>query len=975
MVASSSLPAEDYLSAPPSITEEQENALPSLPAFDPARDEYTWGDRLSTEMTPIIESAYREVMHWRPNLFVPPSCNSANDFVSELTTQVKHFVDKTGFEMVSLTAFFLLPHLILQLPGCRRSAAKRKAMERRLQMWRNGEIEGLLAEGRALQQRLRGGRPQNDWQRGFVRLMLAGRSSAAMRVLRNGAIGGVLSLDERLEEKTVLDILKEKHPEPAQANPEYLVTIPLPGSQRGHPVLFEGLDGEAIVKAALSTQGGSGPSGLDANAWRHLVTGYRPSQELADAMASLARRLCTEYVDPASTSAFTCSRLIPLDKNPGVRPIGIGEVVRRIVGKAALRIISPDLKRTAGSDQLCVGQRAGIESAIHQLRTSFNSSSEQCLLQVDADNAFNSLNRSLALRNIEMICPLLKVLLINFYREQSYLPVGDELLHSQEGLTQGDNLAMAAFGANTLPLIRELKSRLPASVLQKWYADDANATGDLSSLRQFFDILTVIGPSYGYHVNPTKCWLVVSPGKIQEARTIFDGLPINITDEGHQLLGSAIGTDDFVSSFAATKCAEYEASLSRLTDIAANEPHLAYCAHVHCLQAQWLHLVRTTPLSAGALRSVEEAITCKFLPVLLKRAAIGDVEREWLALPVQDGGLGVRTWSDEGLATEYQASLRICRPLSEDIGSEDCQLEQETIAAQIRRERHQRRRAQAENLHSKLNAAQQHTREVAKEKGAGSWLNTRPLETQGYHLSSAEFRDAVSVRMAWTPHDLPKTCNCGADFTVAHALSCPLGGFPTLRHNETRDLLADVMTEACNSVAIEPVLNPVDGRNFRHKSTTTDPNARVDIVAGGVWGGRFERAFFDVCVFNAFAQSNAARTLASTYQFHERRKIAKYAERVREVEHGSFIPMVFSSSGSCGPITTKTLKRLAFLLSQKRKVNYSDTISWLRRRISFSLLRASSQCLRGARSKLHSPQRPSDTCIAATNAVSIPHTI
>ena len=82
------------------------------------------------------------------------------------------------------------------------------------------------------------------------------------------------------------------------------------------------------------------------------------------------------------------------------------------------------------------------------------------------------------------------------------------------------------------------------------------------------------------------------------------------------------------------------------------------------------------------------------------------------------------------------------------------------------------------------------------------------------------------------------------------------------------------MTEACNSVGVEPILTPVDGRAFQNPATTTEQNARVDIVAGGVWGSRFDRVYFDVCVFNAFAQSNAARPLTSTYDFHERRKIA-----------------------------------------------------------------------------------------------------
>lgn len=946
-----------------------------LPSFDPARDDYIWGDRPAREVTPLIEAAYREAMHWRPNLFVPPTGNTANDLVIEMTKLVTHFVEKSGFERVALTAFFLLPCLILQLPASRRVAAKRKAMARRLEMWRAGSIEDLLKEGRAIQERLQINKGvTTGWKKGFVRLMLSGRSSAAMRLLRNGSSKGVLSLEESLKGESVRDILYKKHPAPTAANSECLESTPLPRSRHGHPVLFESVDGKAISKSAMATQGGAGPSGLDANAWRQLLTGYRHSQQLAEAIAGFARRVSTETVDPASMFAYTSSRLVPLDKNPGVRPVGIGEVVRRIVGKAILRVISADLRRVAGSDQLCVGQRAGIESAIHELRSSFSASNRQCLIQIDADNAFNTLNRSLLLHNIENICPLLKTVLLNTYRKDSFLTAGKELFYSREGLTQGDNLAMAAFGANTLPLIQHLKEQLPNTILQKWYADDANATGELLGVRKFLDLLTSIGPSYGYRVNTQKCWLIVHPGRLDEARRMFEDIPINITEDGHQILGSAIGTEDYVRSFSSKKCDEYIQQLEHLADISKEEPHLAYSALVHCLQAQWQHLLRTTPQApVSSLHRVEETIITKLLPVLLKRSSISEVEREWLALPVRDGGMSIATLSVEQSSDEYVASQQMCRPLSEEIEWEECELRQNIIARHLRCNRLQKRQQQSASLHAKLNTFQQRAREVAGEKGAASWLHTRPLEAQGYHLSPNEFHDAVALRMGWPPNDLPKKCRCGAVFEVSHALSCQLGGFPTHRHNETRDLLADIMTEVGNSVAIEPTLTPVDGRTFERASTTTDPNARVDIVAGGVWGGRFDRAYFDVCVFNAFAQSNAAKPLTACYAFHEQRKIAKYAERVREVEHSSFIPLVFSSSGGCGPITDNCIRRLAHLLAKKRKIEYKDAINWLRRRLVFSLIRASSQALRGARSKLHTPQHPADTSIQATNGMTLPH--
>ena len=62
--------------------------------------------------------------------------------------------------------------------------------------------------------------------------------------------------------------------------------------------------------------------------------------------------------------AYTSCRLIPLDKNPGVKPIGIGEIIRRIIEKA-IQIVKSDVVESAGSLQLCAGQPGGSEAAVH----------------------------------------------------------------------------------------------------------------------------------------------------------------------------------------------------------------------------------------------------------------------------------------------------------------------------------------------------------------------------------------------------------------------------------------------------------------------------------------------------------------------------------------------------------------------------------------------------------------------------------
>ena len=120
-----------------------------------------------------------------------------------------------------------------------------------------------------------------------------------------------------------------------------------------------------------------------------------------------------------------------------------------------------------------------------------------------------------------------------------------------------------------------------------------------------------------------------------------------------------------------------------------------------------------------------------------------------------------------------------------------------------------------------------------------------------------------------------------------------------------------------------------------------------------VSGGRSERAFVDVRVFNPFAPSNAASSLSACYKKHENSKKRAYGQRIREIEHASFTPVVMSASGGLAHEATCFYKRLASLLSHKWGDEYSVVMGWLRCSLSFSLLRSAiPQCVRGARSSI-----------------------
>jgi predicted exporter len=86
------------------------------------------------------------------------------------------------------------------------------------------------------------------------------------------------------------------------------------------------------------------------------------------------------------------------------------------------------------------------------------------------------------------------------------------------------------------------------------------------------------------------------------------------------------------------------------------------------------------------------------------------------------------------------------------------------------------------------------------------------------------------------------------------------------------------------------------------------------------------------------------------YRTHEREKKRAYEQRVREVEHSSFTPLVLSATGGMGKEATTFFKRLASHLAEKWESHYSMTLGWLRCRLSFSLLHSAIQANRGARS-------------------------
>ena len=187
------------------------------------------------------------------------------------------------------------------------------------------------------------------------------------------------------------------------------------------------------------------------------------------------------------------------------------------------------------------------------------------MILVDATNAFNRLNRQVTLVNCEVICPTLSPILINTYRNNSWLFIDGQCMLSKEGTTHGDPLAMAMYAIGTQPLIR----RLDGIAKQVCYADDSAAGSSLKRLRRWWDLLKEIGPLYGYYPNGAKTHVLAKLEHTTEAaKEIFNGTGITISSEGKRYLGGAMGTTSFLHQYMERKVNGWVKEIEKLSKFA-----------------------------------------------------------------------------------------------------------------------------------------------------------------------------------------------------------------------------------------------------------------------------------------------------------------------------------------------------------------------------------------------------------------------
>ena len=329
--------------------------------------------------------------------------------------------------------------------------------------------------------------------------MMQGRVSSTLKILTSGPFLSVHKVSD-----DVINALKQKHPKPSPILEISLFSRPV---NEVLPCYFDNIDEEKVSKASYLTKDADNSSQLDAMQHHHLLWSRKckvENKELRTQIAILARKLATETLDPLTLEAFVSWRLIPLDKNPGVRPVDVWEVLRRIVVNCIGWVLKQDTQLAAGPLQTSSWLQSGAEVAVHSMWCTFEDDRTDAVIFVDARNAFNSLNHQGALHNIRVICPQIATILVNTHRRPARLIIlGASHIYCLEGKTQGDNLAMAFYALVTTPPLNTLQITSP-EVREVCLTDNISRAGSLSDLTIWLKNVISEGKRFGYLVNERK---------------------------------------------------------------------------------------------------------------------------------------------------------------------------------------------------------------------------------------------------------------------------------------------------------------------------------------------------------------------------------------------------------------------------------------------------------------------------------------
>ena len=172
---------------------------------------------------------------------------------------------------------------------------------------------------------------------------------------------------------------------------------------------------------------------------------------------------------------------------------------------------------------------------------------------------------------------------------------------------------------------------------------------------------------------------------------------------------------------------------------------------------------------------------------------------------------------NETSCSEFEVSIKVTNPLVRRVVEQEHQppdaSEIRTLQLSTGKQKDDCLSERIEQVNSSQPTKAKRAVELASEKGSSNWLTVIHKELD-YNLNKKESRDAIKLRYDREIRDTPTICACGVQFSVDHARVCQRGGFIIQRHNEIRELEAEMLRMVCNDVEVEPVLEELTRKTF-----------------------------------------------------------------------------------------------------------------------------------------------------------------
>ena len=609
-------------------------------------------------------------------------------------------------------------------------------------------------------------------------------------------------------------------------------------------------------------------------------------------------------------------------------------------------------------DKKGVAVDGGLEAATAAIcdYSKRNAGKDRVLLKIDFANAFNSVHRGAFMQPVATHLPGLLPFVQWCYGVESLLIFGDVELSSMCGAQQGDPLGPLLFSL-AIKQVTETMKQQEGVDLSVWYLDDGTIGGSPQGVSLAFQTLIRISGEMGLAVKLPKCELIpLSESQTDEFLVAvgFDVSGLKVIRNGFEFLGAPIGNDEFCEGFMQAKVAEFAHNLRLLGKV--RDPQLALTLLRHCEGfCRIVFHMRAIGhrCSHGYLTGYDDEVD-KVLASILgdPDGHLPPAARLQAALPVNQGGLGVRRARDHWLAAALGSSsahLGTCLALDpafnwdadgwrssasqyNSLVAEDDHVDPSERPCRAIPQRDLSAAIVDVQRRSLMDGADTMDRARLLSlslPGTGAWVTALPEPAN--RIAPEAYTAALRLRLGVPLYSASTKCDkCGVkmDAMGVHVLNCPRGGCRIQRHNATRDTLGAL----CSDAGLAPSLEPL------HIVLGNQKPADVFLPMG--IGERRGRCL-DVSVVNPSSQcylegsSKAKGYAASKGQIQKRGKHQDACGTARV----AFTPFIMEVHGGLGDEAAVVWKQLCRVASDRRGGNYAKHSMLWGQRLGVSLMR------------------------------------